>query len=1194
MNKTLKQVFSIKLKHFGTVYSKAALIALIVATAGLCTAASYTNSATGNWSAGGSWTGTAPSAGGASDAVVVFNPAGTDNSINDLSGNFALNRMEIASGIVTLSGNTLAFSGTGPLLTNNSVSMAVINNNITLGSDTTISTPNSITLNGLLSGSGGLIKTGPYTLTLSTNNHTYVGSTVVAAGTLIIQTPNSTTSTIGSTNFVVQSGSTLRVTQGANPFWTAPASSVFNVQSNGTIDFVVNAIQGGYLNAANGATVTGSPLLAGLDTAALKTATLGSLSLTRIILQPSGSATPTQTITFDGAGNGLSIGTDTGLAFSWRGGSTGATSLQTVKLDVGDSPSAAIDLLIPFLNFRPYGTLGQAFIKQGAGLMQVNGLDWAAAPTPIKPVSCTVSAGTLVWNTSATNTFGVNFASIAVSSGATLQLGTNSTAGAVFTNVLNDGTVAFNRSGAYTFSNIISGAGAVVQKGSGTLTLSGANTYGGETIVSNSTLVVKSPGSLGGSGAVTVTAGSTLSGNGTVNGAVTAGGTLSGSNTFNSTVTLSAGATLSPGGTNSISTLTLASDLTLNGSKLLFDLSNIAGTCDQIPVIGTLVLNGASTLTLSFPSGVPPAGTYTLMTYAGRTGEGTLTLNTFYPNATLNVGNTSVSLTVTGPGISYLKWTGAASGIWDTTTTNWLRDGLASIFTAGDAVVFDDTASSNFVITSDSAVSPSSITFNNSANPYTLSACIEGTNTAVFKLGTALATCTGTNTYGGGTTFTAGTLSITAYTNLPTAGALTFSGGTLQLTGTDVTSLDPYSVNWGSFNGGLNITNIITTLTVTNTLGGGGSLTKSGMGTLVLQGTNTYSGGTTVSAGAVRISNASGVGSGAINMTGYNCELDLMGGLNITNAITIRGVGVANNVGSLQSAYGTSNIWSGPITLGESGARIGGANATLTVSGVISSGGNAWGPVIRMPATGGGTLILATNNTWLGYTWIRCGVLKLGINNALPTNVSLQIGLGASQTDNAAATFDLAGFNQQVAGLFNANPIDNMRVVTNSSLTLSTLSISNAVSSYVYDGVIAGHVALVKAGNGNQALAGTNSTYGSFTVNAGTLVVSSTGTLGVNSTNIVVNSGTLLLSNSVSIANSAAVRIANNGDAKVNLAAGVNEVVGTLYFGDKQRPGGTYSAVAGSGVQVVDTDHFAGSGILTVLHGNGGLLLSIR
>jgi autotransporter-associated beta strand protein len=201
--------------------------------------------------------------------------------------------------------------------------------------------------------------------------------------------------------------------------------------------------------------------------------------------------------------------------------------------------------------------------------------------------------------------------------------------------------------------------------------------------------------------------------------------------------------------------------------------------------------------------------------------------------------------------------------------------------------------------------------------------------------------------------------------------------------------------------------------------------------------------------------------------------------------------------------------------------------------------------------------------------------------------VSLQIGLGASQTGNVDATFDLAGFNQQVSGLFNASPIDNGRVVTNSAATPSTLTVNNASSPYTFDGVIAGHVALVKAGNGTQTLAGTNTTSGGVTVNAGTLVVGANGTLGVNCTNIVVAAGTLALSNSVSLADTAALRIANGGGAKVSLAAGVDEAVGTLWFGDKQRPGGTYGA-SGSGASVTDDVHFAGGGKLTVLHGNGG------
>ena len=1181
MKKRMSQVVSTMCKQLNTGCLKAAVFAMAVSATGSAFAASYTNSATGNWDADASWTGSKPAALGASDAAIVLNAAGTLSSTNNLTGTFLLNRLEFAAGAATLSGNALAFTNsgaTGPQVVNNSGGLATIGNSVVLGSDTTVSTSNSVTMTSLLSGKGGLIKTGANTLTLSTSNHTYVGSTVVSAGTLLIQTAN-TTPSIGSTNFVVQSGTTLRITGTANPYWSSPLSSVFNVQSNGTIAFEVNAIQGGYLNAPSGATVTGSPLLAGVDTAALKTATLGSLNLTRIILQPSGSAPSTQTVRFDGTGTGLKIGTDAGLPLSWRPGSV--SGLQTINFDIADSPAAAIDLLVPWLNIRP-STTGIAFFKQGAGLMQFNNLDWASGNSNA-PVACTVSGGTLVLNTSATNVYGFNFAGLTVSNSATLQLGTNSTAGAIYTNVANEGTVAFNRSDAYTYSKVISGGGGVVQKGTGTMTLNGVNTYSGATTNSAGTLLVNAPGSLAAGSAVAVT-----------------GGTLGGSGTINGTVALSAGAALAPAGTNAIGTLTLAnsgaSALTLTGSTLLCDLSNVSGTCDLLSVTGTLVLNGANTIALSFPNGATPAGTYTLMTYAAKTGSGTLALNAVYPNARLDVGDMSVVLTVTGTGITYLRWKGNVSGTWDTTTLNWLRDGSASAYSAGDAVTFDDSAAGNFMIGSTNAVSPTSVTINNSAagiaSNYTVSASIGGAGTALSKLGTGLATLSGTNTYSGGTTLSGGTLSIGSYSNLPAAGGLTFNGGTLRLTGTTISSLNPYAINWGTFSGGLDVTNVNVTLTVTNSIGGPGNLSKQGQGRITLNTASTYSGGTTVGAGVLTINNASALGSGPV-IVADTAELDLTGGLTVTNALTISGSG-GNSAGPLQSTFGTSNTWSGPIALGSDGARIGALGGALTVSGVISSGANFWGPIVRCPNDVSGTIILAANNTWLGNTWIRCGTIKLGINNALPITSVLQLGLNASPFQPAVtnAVFDLAGFNQQIAGLLDSGT-DNVHVVTNSLGTQSTLIVSNAVTAYTYAGMLAGNLGLVKAGNGTLTLAGTNTTYGSFTVNSGTLVVNGTGTLGVNSTNVTVNAGTLALSNSVSIANNALLRIANGGGAKVNLAAGVNEAVGTLYFADKLRPGGTYGA-AGSGASVIDTEHFAGTGILTVLHGNGGTLLRVQ
>ena len=63
--------------------------------------------------------------------------------------------------------------------------------------------------------------------------------------------------------------------------------------------------------------------------------------------------------------------------------------------------------------------------------------------------------------------------------------------------------------------------------------------------------------------------------------------------------------------------------------------------------------------------------------------------------------------------------------------------------------------------------------------------------------------------------------------------------------------------------------------------------------------------------------------------------------------------------------------------------------------------------------------------------------------------------------------------------------------------------------------------------------------------------------------------------------------------AKISLAAGVNEAVGQLYFGSKQRRVGTYGSTS-SPAAVKDDTHFSGTGILTVLRDNSGTLISVQ
>src|SRR5207249_3484874 len=79
----------------------------------------------------------------------------------------------------------------------------------------------------------------------------------------------------------------------------------------------------------------------------------------------------------------------------------------------------------------------------------------------------------------------------------TLQIGTGGTVGALGTGSITDGgTLSFNRSDTVTVGDAISGGGALIQNGPGTLILNGANTYSGITTISGGTLQVGAANSI--------------------------------------------------------------------------------------------------------------------------------------------------------------------------------------------------------------------------------------------------------------------------------------------------------------------------------------------------------------------------------------------------------------------------------------------------------------------------------------------------------------------------------------------------------------------------------------------------------------------------------------------------------------------------------------------------------------------------
>ena len=161
---------------------------------------------------------------------------------------------------------------------------------------------------------------------------------------------------------------------------------------------------------------------------------------------------------------------------------------------------------------------------------------------------------------------------------------------------------------------------------------------------------------------------------------------------------------------------------------------------------------------------------------------------------------------------------------------------------------------------------------------------------------------------------------------------------------------------------------------------------KSGAGTLVLSAANTYSGVTTINAGAVAIAADAGLGSapGAASPGKI-----VFGGGTLRTTATFT---LAANRGIALTGAGT--ISTDPAT-------------TLTYGGIIAGAGS-------LTKTGTGTLILSGVNTYTGATTVSAGTLRLGTTNSIGSpsakrSRSIWSTSVPSTSRSAAATSALAG-----------------------------------------------------------------------------------------------------------------------------------------------------------------------------------------
>jgi len=180
-----------------------------------------------------------------------------------------------------------------------------------------------------------------------------------------------------------------------------------------------------------------------------------------------------------------------------------------------------------------------------------------------------------------------------ISSG-TLQLGQGGTSGSIAGDVVDNGTLAFDRSDTLVYGGRISGAGNVQQIGSGTIDLTGdSSAFSGTATVSNGTLSVD--GSLGG----TVWVG---------------GGTLAGTGSVGTT-TIASGGTIAPD--HSPGTLHVNGDLTFDaGSIYRVDITpNQSG--DLIAASGKAIVNGGTVFAVKAGGIYTPGSQWTIISARG-------------------------------------------------------------------------------------------------------------------------------------------------------------------------------------------------------------------------------------------------------------------------------------------------------------------------------------------------------------------------------------------------------------------------------------------------------------------------------------------------------------------------------------------------------------------------------------------------
>ncbi|WP_428936689.1 autotransporter outer membrane beta-barrel domain-containing protein [Brucella sp. NF 2815] len=554
--------------------------------------------------------------GGAGDSAITTTVstvlAGTHGMEKANGGTLILTGVNTYTGGTAISGGTLQL---GDGTTNGSVQGA-----ISTGADAAhkgvlaihaaAATPAII--DNTISGEGSVSVLGG-TVTLSGAN-TYTGGTTLAGGTTIV-TADANLGAAGS-DVVLNNGATLRF--GAN---LDAAHSFTHALQLGTV-----ASDAGTLD-TDGHDVAMSGVLSGAGD--LTKSGAGTLTLLGANTYTGGTQLTGGTLA---AGSDSNLG-DVAGGLTFDGGTLQVTGTgwkrtnRAVRLEAGGGTFNIDDATIDFVVTQRVSGAG-GLVQNGTGTLTLSADSSYTGST-------TVTEGRL--DLVASHTGG---GTTTVHAGAELQIGNGFADARLVGDIVNNGALVVDRTGATALDGEISGTGDLTKLGAGTLTLSGANSYSGATTVTAGTLVVT--GDKTGAGTTTIDLGASLQ--------------------------------IGAGGADG----SLAGDIVNNG-RLVVDRTGVTDLADAISGAGDLLKNGAGTLLLSGANSYSGATTVTsgTLTLTGdKTGAGTTTVEAA---AELHIGAGGADGSLAGDVVNNgrlvvdrtgeLDLAGAISGLGDLTKT---------------------------------------------------------------------------------------------------------------------------------------------------------------------------------------------------------------------------------------------------------------------------------------------------------------------------------------------------------------------------------------------------------------------------------------------------------------------------------------------------------------------------------------------